>query len=128
MQAVGVEGETFGVPADDGGDAVDTYFDGFFDKPFKACVVFGGCHGDVELERAGIVVRQAFQYFNLAGRGVWVDNTGTAEGAVAAGDVEFVAELHAEDTDAVFRFVGRKSGVWALGGVGEEEVHGDWYL
>ena len=123
LQAVGFEGAALGVVADDGCDAVDAYLDSFLDKPFHAGVVFGGGHGHVQLEGAGTVVGQAFGDLYLAGRGVGVDDAGPAHRAVAAGDIELVAQLHAEDTDAVFRLVGRECGVGALGGVGQEEVH-----
>ena len=123
LQAVGLEGAALGVVADDGCDAVDAYLDGFLDKPFHAGVVFGGGHGHVQLEGSGTIVRQSFGDLHLAGRGVGVDDAGPAHRAVAAGDIEFVARLHAEDTDAVFRLVGREGGVGALGGVGQEEVH-----
>ena len=123
LQSVGLEGAALGVVADDGCDAVDAYLDGFLDKPFHAGVVFGGGHSHVQLEGTGTVVWQAFGDLHLAGRGVGVEDAGPAHRAVAAGDIEFVARLHAEDTDAVFRLVGREGGVGALGGVGQEEVH-----
>ena len=118
LQAVGLEDTALGVFADDGCDAVDAYLHGFLDKPFCAGVVLGRRDGNVEVEGSVVVVGNAFHYLDFAGRGVGVGDTGAAHGAVAAGDVELVAQLHAEDTDAVFRLLRREGGVWALGGVG----------
>jgi len=120
VEAVEVEGGAFGVLADEGSDAVDANFDGFFDKPFEASVVFGGSHGYVEPVGPSAVVGCAFHYLHLAGGGVGVYHEGAAEGAVAGGDPQLVGGLQAKHADGVFGLVRREGGVGVFGVVGEE--------
>ena len=123
VQPVGLEGTALGMVAEDGGDAVDTYFDGFFDKPFESGVVLWRGYGNMQLEGASAVVGEAFDNLHLAGGGVGVGNESAAHDAVASGDPDFVAYIHAENPDAVFGLVGGQGGIGALGVVGDEEVH-----
>ena len=59
--------------AEDGGDAVDTDFHGFFNVPFVAVDVFGGCYRHVE---------------GIGSKGQFLDALGD-EGAVFFGEVGY---------------------------------------
>ena len=73
VETFSFEGGTLGVVADDGGDAVDAYLDGFFDEPLEAGVVLGGGDGDVEAEGTGLVVGEPLDNLYFAAVGVGGD-------------------------------------------------------
>ena len=118
VEPFGLEVHPLGVVAEEGGDAVDADFDGLLDQPFEAGGVLGGGYGEMEEEGTGLVVVQPFHYLHFAASLVGDGDAGTAHGPVAGGDPQLVARRHAEDTDAVFRLVGRKDGIGAVGVVG----------